>query len=84
MPLEDAVRKMTSAVADRLFLRDRGLLRVGMKADVVLFDPETIADNATFAHPHPLSTGVRDVWVNGRAPRREDEAGHDEKHLAGR
>jgi dihydroorotase/N-acyl-D-amino-acid deacylase len=65
LPLEDAVRKMTSAVADRLFLRDRGLLRQGMKADVVLFDLETIADRATFDDPHQLSTGVRDVWVNG-------------------
>lgn len=65
LPLEDAIRKMTSAVADRLFLRDRGLLRKGMKADVVLFDPEIIADRATFDDPHQLSTGVRDVWVNG-------------------
>ncbi len=65
LPLEDAVRKMSSAVADRLFLRDRGLLREGMKADVVLFDPESINDNATFEQPHQLSSGVRDVWVNG-------------------
>jgi dihydroorotase/N-acyl-D-amino-acid deacylase len=65
LSLEDAVRKMTSAVANRLFLRDRGLLREGMKADVVLFDPETITDNATFERPHQLSSGVRDVWVNG-------------------
>ncbi|MBA3450621.1 MAG: D-aminoacylase [Chloroflexia bacterium] len=65
LPLEDAIRKMTSAVADRLSLRDRGLLRAGMKADVVLFDPETVADHATFADPHQLSTGIRDVWVNG-------------------
>jgi N-acyl-D-aspartate/D-glutamate deacylase len=65
MPLEDAVRKMTSAVADRLGLRDRGLLRAGMAADVVLFDPATIADRATYEDPHQLSVGVRDVWVNG-------------------
>jgi dihydroorotase/N-acyl-D-amino-acid deacylase len=65
LSLEDAVRKMTSAVANRLFLRDRGLLREGMKADVVLFDPGTISDNATFEQPHQLSSGVRDVWVNG-------------------
>ena len=64
--LEDAVRKMTSAVADRLGLRRRGLLREGMFADVVVFDPETIMDHATFEDPHLLSQGVRYVWVNGR------------------
>ncbi len=65
LTLEDAVRKMTSSVADRLSLRDRGLLRVGSYADVVIFDPETIADHATFDNSHQLSVGVRDVWVNG-------------------
>jgi N-acyl-D-amino-acid deacylase len=69
--LEDAIRKMTSSVADRLSLRDRGLLRRGMKADVVVFNPETVADRATFADPHQLSTGIRDVWVNGTAVLRE-------------
>jgi dihydroorotase/N-acyl-D-amino-acid deacylase len=64
--LEDAIRKMSSAVADRLFLRDRGILRQGCYADVVIFDPETIGDSATFDDSHRLSTGVRDVWVNGR------------------
>ncbi|MEZ4522115.1 MAG: amidohydrolase family protein [Thermomicrobiales bacterium] len=62
---EDAIRKMTSSVADRLSLRDRGVLRAGAFADIVVFDPETITDNATFDQPHQLSTGVRDVWVNG-------------------
>ena len=66
LSLEDAVRKMTSAVADRLGLRERGLLRVGCYADVVVFDPATIADQATFEAPHQLATGVRDVWVNGQ------------------
>ncbi len=63
--LEDAVRKMSSAVADRLGLRERGQLRRGFFADVVIFDPETIGDRATFEEPHQLSVGVRDVWVNG-------------------
>lgn len=65
LSLEDAVRKMTSSVADRLGLRQRGLLREGMAADVVIFDPDTITDNATFVDSHQLSTGVTDVWVNG-------------------
>ncbi|MGA7673053.1 MAG: D-aminoacylase [Nitrolancea sp.] len=66
IPLEDAIRKMTSAVADRLSLRDRGALRTGCFADVVIFDPETVGDRATFADPHQLSVGIRDVWVNGK------------------
>jgi len=65
LPLEDAVRKMSGAVASRLGLPDRGLLRSGMLADVALFDPTTVADRATFVDPHQLATGVRDVWVNG-------------------
>ena len=65
LTLEDAVRKMTGAVADRLGLRQRGQLRSGFYADVVLFDPQTIGDRATFADSHRLSVGVQDVWVNG-------------------
>ena len=65
LTLEDAVRKMTGAVADRLGLSKRGHLRAGYYADVVLFDPQTIGDRATFADSHLLSVGVQDVWVNG-------------------
>ena len=65
LALEDAIRKMTSAVATRLSIDDRGLLRPGMYADVVVFDPETIADRATFEDPHQLSVGVEEVFVNG-------------------
>jgi N-acyl-D-amino-acid deacylase len=65
IPLEDAIYKMTWAVAARLGLRQRGLLSQGCYADVVVFDPATIADRATFEDPHQLSVGVRDVWVNG-------------------
>jgi N-acyl-D-aspartate/D-glutamate deacylase len=67
MSLEEAVRKMTSAVATRLSLDDRGLLRAGMFADVVIFDPATITDRATYDRPHQLSEGVRHVFVNGVA-----------------
>lgn len=64
--LEDAVRKMTSSVADRLGLRTRGLVREGYQADLVLFDPATVGDRATFTDPHQLSVGISDVWVNGQ------------------
>ncbi len=63
--LEDAVRKCSSAVASRLGLRDRGLLHAGQYADVIIFDAKTVTDNATYTDPHHLSTGVRDMWVNG-------------------
>jgi N-acyl-D-amino-acid deacylase len=67
LTLEDAVRKMTSATAARLKLRDRGLLREGMYADITVFDPATIIDKATFEKPHQLSVGVKYVFVNGVA-----------------
>ena len=55
--LEDAVRKMSSAVTQRLGIRDRGLLQPGFYADVVLFDPETVADRATFEDSHQTLRG---------------------------
>ena len=67
VPLEDAVRKASSAVATRLSLTDRGVIKQGLKADLVVFDPNTIIDNATFEKPHQLSTGMRHVFVNGVA-----------------
>ncbi len=73
LTLEDAVRKMTGAVADRLGLRKRGQLRTGCYADVVLFDPHTIGDRATFADSHLLSVGIQDVWVNGQRVLRKGE-----------
>jgi N-acyl-D-amino-acid deacylase len=65
LPLEDAIRKMSWAVASRLGLYERGRLHVGCYADVVIFDPATVIDKATFEQPHQLAVGVRDVWVNG-------------------
>jgi dihydroorotase/N-acyl-D-amino-acid deacylase len=65
LTLEDAIRKMSGSVAARLGLRERGLLHPGYFADVVIFDPATITDRATFEDSHQLSTGIRDVWVNG-------------------
>ncbi len=69
--LEEAVRKMTSQAADRVNLLDRGVLRPGMKADIVVFDPQTIRDVATYDDPHQFSQGVNDVIVNGGTVLRE-------------
>jgi N-acyl-D-amino-acid deacylase len=65
IPLEEAVRKMTSLPASNLKIEKRGALKTGYFADVVIFDPETIQDHATFEDPHQLATGVEHVWVNG-------------------
>ena len=67
LALEDAVRKMSWSTAQILGLRDRGMLKEGMFADIVIFDPATIIDRATYDKPHQLSAGVRDVLVNGVA-----------------
>ena len=64
--LTEAVRRLTSLPATNLGLKDRGLLQTGMFADLVIFDPQTIADRSTFENPHQYSVGVRDVFVNGQ------------------
>lgn len=64
-PLEEAVRKITSQAALRAHLFDRGVLRPGMKADIVVFDPEKVRDLSTFEDPHHFSEGISDVIVNG-------------------
>jgi len=67
LTLEDAIRKMTSAVAIRLSIPDRGLVREGFKADLVLFNPLLIGDRATYNSPHQNSVGIHEVYVNGMA-----------------
>ena len=64
--LEDAIRKMTDLPARKFALRDRGRISPGYAADLVLFDPNTIQDHATFVKPHQYSTGFELVIVNGR------------------
>lgn len=65
LTLEDTIHKMTQMPAKRLGIKDRGLIKKGMKADLVLFDAATVIDNATFAEPQKFSTGIRSVYVNG-------------------
>jgi N-acyl-D-amino-acid deacylase len=65
LSLPEAIRKMTSLPASRLGLSDRGLLRQGYKADVVLFDPSIVIDQATYKDPQLLSQGIKHVYVNG-------------------
>ncbi len=66
VPLEQALRKITSLPAGRLHLIDRGLLKPGFYADVTVFNPETIKDTATYPNPSSLSQGVEYVFVNGQ------------------
>jgi N-acyl-D-amino-acid deacylase len=73
VPLPDAIRRLTSLPAANLGLKDRGLLKVGAFADVVAFDPATIADKATFEQPHQYAVGMRHVLVNGVPVLRDGE-----------
>src|SRR6185295_686089 len=63
--LEEAVRKMTSLAAHNVGIVDRGTIRPGAFADLVLFDPATVIDRATTREPQALSVGIERVWVNG-------------------
>lgn len=73
IPLEEAIRRLTALPATNLKLRKRGALQVGHYADVVVFDPNTIQDHATFDQPHQYSTGVKHVFVNGVQVLRDGE-----------
>ncbi|SBV33524.1 N-acyl-D-amino-acid deacylase [uncultured Sphingopyxis sp.] len=73
IPLEQAVYRLTTLPATNLGIKDRGALKPGYYADVVVFDPAMIGDRATFEKPHQYSVGVRDVFVNGVAVLRNGE-----------
>ena len=65
LTLPEAVRKITSMNAEKIGVRDRGLVREGFRADVTLFDPRTVVDRATFESPHQYPDGIPFVIVNG-------------------
>jgi N-acyl-D-amino-acid deacylase len=71
--LQDAIRRLTALPAAHLSIRDRGSLTQGKFADIVVFDPATIQDRATYEKPHQLATGVSHVLVNGRFALRDGE-----------
>ena len=73
LSLEEAVRKLAHLPATNLGLEKRGLLQAGYYADLVLFDPETVTDHATFDEPLQFATGVSDVWVNGQQVLKDSE-----------
>ena len=66
LSLEEAVRRMTSLPAQHFQLKDRGLLKEGLAADIVIFDDKTVADRATFSDPHQFAAGIEGVIVNGQ------------------
>ncbi|MEX2150432.1 MAG: LpqB family beta-propeller domain-containing protein [Steroidobacteraceae bacterium] len=74
LTLEQAIHKMTGLSASHTGLTDRGVIRAGAYADLMLFDPETVADRSTFEHPESLSVGIHTVWVNGQAVFEEGKA----------
>ena len=65
IPLEEAIRKLSGLAAENLGLENRGLLKEGYFADIVVFDPENVQDHATFNDPLKYATGVSDVIING-------------------
>jgi N-acyl-D-amino-acid deacylase len=74
LTLPQAIHKLAALPAATLSLQDRGMLKAGDFADVVVFDPATIQDHSTYERPHQLATGVDEVWVNGVRALRHGEA----------
>jgi len=64
--IERAIHKMTGLTAKNLGIQNRGEIRVGSYADLILFEPDQIQDNATYEQPNLLSDGIHSVWVNGK------------------
>ena len=73
LSLKDAVRKMTSLPAETLQLHDRGIVRKGMKADLIVFDPAKVKETATYPHPHQFAEGFDLVIINGKIAREDGE-----------
>jgi N-acyl-D-amino-acid deacylase len=73
VPVEEAVRKLTSLPADVLSLADRGRLKKGAFADIVIFDPKTFQDHSTYAKPMQYATGMSDVFINGQLALKDGE-----------
>ena len=67
--LEEGIRKITSLPAEQVGIAERGSIQVGHYADMVLFDPDTVKDRATFENPHVPSMGIDKVWLNGQLAR---------------
>ena len=65
LTMEQAIYKMTGLSAQQIKIKNRGLIKTGNYADLVIFNPETVSDEATIAEPHKLSDGIETVWVNG-------------------
>jgi N-acyl-D-amino-acid deacylase len=74
LTLPDAVRRLSALPAHNLGLHDRGMLKAGDYADVVVFDPATVADHASYTQPQQLATGVTDVLVNGQQVLKDSQA----------
>jgi N-acyl-D-amino-acid deacylase len=74
LSLPEAIRKMTALPAQRLGWKDRGVIREGAFADLVLFNPDTVKDRSTFKEPQLLPTGIEQVYVNGVAVWQGDKA----------